>query len=428
MTRAFNPAARAACEAAAKHHNGIAFTRVIRHGESYQDDRAWTVRWGGTGKPPKVFDDLSKHPRIFEPGPNGPSSAAGFAQITATTFDDIAPLIGVTSFYPADQVLLAFAICWVEGALGDIIDGRLEQAIEKLGGRWASFPSSLSGQPSKKLAELKKVFVEYGGALADSQSAAPIEERDVSGAPPRAEEPSFMDNVKSTFGGIAAAAGPALTAGAPLAGAFNPGLGLALGLAGKLLEMFEPLAREKATKELSRHTDPAVAAKIADNMINKARELSGLADPVLAVSSVMQDPAKVALVQADVLDDLERMAPMLERIHAQQKDEWTAEEASRDAAAVRAKAEPWDMTKVLVLSMLVMVGLSAVFLFALASYQAVSLASKEPTALVWSSIVYMLGVITGIWLTVIAYRFGSSRSSAAKDVQINELSRRAGGR
>lgn len=434
MIKPFDPRLRARVDEVRHHPNVEAIFRVIRQGESSQFDEAFFVRWGGTGQPPKRFTDTSDHPRILEPGPNGPSSAAGFAQITMTTFDDVAPRIGVKDFSPESQCLITIALIIIEGAMEDLLAGRLRETLAKCAGRWASFPDSLSGQPTRKYEELERVYLKYGGSLSPvdytpsqtTQPAAPIEERDLSSAPPRVEPsgPSFMDNVSSAFGSFASAVGPTLTAAAPVASVLNPGVGLALGLAGKLIEMFEPLAREKVTKELSRHTDPTVAAKVADNLLAKAKELSGHTDPIMAVADVAASPAKIAMVQADVLDDLERMAPMLERIHSQQRDEWTAEESSRDTAAARAKTEPWDMTKVLVGSMLLIVTMSFGFLFWLAGYQAINLESKEPTALIWSSIVYVLGVVTGIWLTVIAYRFGSSRSSVAKDVQITELARR----
>lgn len=162
--------------------NVKAFLHVIREGESYQDDnRAYYVRWGGTGNPPKFFTSLAKHPRIFEPGPRGPSSAAGAYQITATTYDDFALRLGVDDFSKETQDLLAVAIIHYEGALDDIVSGRLAEAVSKLGGRWASLPSNTDGQRTVKYAKLQDVFLRYGGRLSDQQGldlgidTAPIE-------------------------------------------------------------------------------------------------------------------------------------------------------------------------------------------------------------------------------------------------------------
>lgn len=263
-----------------------------------------------------------------------------------------------------------------------------------------------------------------------TDTAAPIEERDLSGAPPRVEpkEPSFMDNVKSAFGSFAEAAGPMLSAAAPIATMLNPGVGLALGLAGKLIAEFEPLAREKVTKELSRHTDPAVAAKIADNLLEKAKELSGHDDPILAVADVAASPEKIAMVQADVLDDLERMEPMLKALHTREREVWTDEEESRDHAAARAKGDSWDMAKVLVGFTLLLTLMTFGFLFWVAGYQVVATEDHEASTASWAAIMGIVGFITGVLLTIVTYRFGASRQSSANAVQISELSRRMGAR
>lgn len=57
-----------------------------------------------------MFSDLSRHPRQFEAGPAGPSSAAGRYQIVATTWDRIAPRLGLNDFGPANQDRAAWEI------------------------------------------------------------------------------------------------------------------------------------------------------------------------------------------------------------------------------------------------------------------------------------------------------------------------------
>ena len=79
--------------------NVQAFLRVIRQGESSQADDAYRLRYHPTRR--TYFDDLSTHPRIFEVTPDGRrSSAAGAYQITATTWSDIAPQLGLVDFSP----------------------------------------------------------------------------------------------------------------------------------------------------------------------------------------------------------------------------------------------------------------------------------------------------------------------------------------
>jgi muramidase (phage lysozyme) len=98
---------------------------------------------GSTQRNPKKFSDFSKHPGVVGlVTKDGPSTAAGKYQITKTTYDDFAKRLGITDFSPQSQDRIALAIIQKEGALDDVKAGRYDQAIAKLGGRWASLPSS----------------------------------------------------------------------------------------------------------------------------------------------------------------------------------------------------------------------------------------------------------------------------------------------
>lgn len=61
-----------------------AFLNAIALGES---GGAYNVRYTPRGG--ATFEETGDHPRIFEKGPHGPSSAAGRYQFTATTWDDL---------------------------------------------------------------------------------------------------------------------------------------------------------------------------------------------------------------------------------------------------------------------------------------------------------------------------------------------------
>src|SRR5690606_28112342 len=92
--------------------------------------------------------DFSTHPRkVGLRTADGPSTAAGKYQITASTYDDIAPKLGITDFSPESQDKIALEIIRQEGALEDVQNGDFAKAINKLGGRWASLPSSKYSQP-----------------------------------------------------------------------------------------------------------------------------------------------------------------------------------------------------------------------------------------------------------------------------------------
>ncbi|QDB71025.1 internal protein D [Bordetella phage vB_BbrP_BB8] len=94
--------------------------------------------------------DFASHPNIVGlRTADGPSTAAGKYQITKTTYDDFAPKLGITDFSPESQDKLALAIIEREGALDAIRRGDWNTAIGKLGGRWASLPSSPYKQPKR---------------------------------------------------------------------------------------------------------------------------------------------------------------------------------------------------------------------------------------------------------------------------------------
>ena len=96
------------------------------------------------------FNDFSRHPNVVGlRTAEGPSTAAGKYQITGTTYRDFAPQLGINDFSPESQDRLALAIIEREGALNDVRAGNFDAAIQKLGNRWASLPSSPYSQPKR---------------------------------------------------------------------------------------------------------------------------------------------------------------------------------------------------------------------------------------------------------------------------------------
>ena len=96
------------------------------------------------------FTDFSRHPNVVGVRTkDGPSTAAGKYQITKTTYDDFAPKLGITDFSPESQDRIAEAIITRHGADKNIEAGDFNGAIKKLGGRWASLPSSPYGQAKR---------------------------------------------------------------------------------------------------------------------------------------------------------------------------------------------------------------------------------------------------------------------------------------
>lgn len=98
------------------------------------------------------FNDFTKHPRVVGlRTKEGPSTAAGAYQITSTTYDSVAPKLGITDFSQESQDKIAIELIRQKGALQDVAQGNWEAAINKLGGTWASLPSSPYSQPKKTM-------------------------------------------------------------------------------------------------------------------------------------------------------------------------------------------------------------------------------------------------------------------------------------
>lgn len=96
------------------------------------------------------FDSYDAHPNIVGlRTAEGPSTAAGRYQITGTTYRDVAPKLGITDFSPESQDRIALELIKRKGALQDIENGDFNAAIAKLGGTWASLPSSPYSQPKR---------------------------------------------------------------------------------------------------------------------------------------------------------------------------------------------------------------------------------------------------------------------------------------
>ena len=96
------------------------------------------------------FSDFRAHPRIVGlRTAEGSSTAAGKYQIVGTTYDEIAPKLGIRDFTPDSQDKIAVELIRRKGALEDVRNGNFDAAIGKLGGTWASLPSSPYSQPKR---------------------------------------------------------------------------------------------------------------------------------------------------------------------------------------------------------------------------------------------------------------------------------------
>lgn len=196
------------------------------------------------------------------------------------------------------------------------------------------------------------------------------------------------------------------------------------GLAQSLIGAFAPLAQEKISKEIARHTNnPEVAEQVASGVVNMAKTLTGQDDPIAAVAAAKTDPSMVQQIEASALDTIDRLAPMLDKIAAWDKQAWDAEEASRAAASARAAGDHNDQDAFLTRSIVwIVIGLllaTAVLIGVLSWLKF----DSGVTALV-SLFTTISGLAVGKFGTRYDHRYGSSRSSSGKDIVIGELSRR----
>ena len=115
-----------------KNTNVQAFLRVIRAGESSQDESAYTVINGGSH-----FTDFSKHPWDGISTTLG-AKACGAYQFLGTTWAHVREKYDLPDFSPNSQDLGAVALIEGRGALDDVVSGDIRTAIHKLSTEWVS--------------------------------------------------------------------------------------------------------------------------------------------------------------------------------------------------------------------------------------------------------------------------------------------------
>jgi muramidase (phage lysozyme) len=383
--------------------NVKAFLRVIRAGESSQDDGAYRWLFGSTRSAPKLFESFADHPRVrtyeaydgqfIANGKIDYTTAAGAYQITETTWNGVSKCLGLEDFSERSQDIAAVGLVDGRGALDDVLAGNVERAMFLCRQEWASLPASTYGQPTQSTANALTVYRHYGGQTGSaSTQEAPMP------AP------------------ILVAAGAAVLPD------------MLRALANGLINVFSPLAKEKLTEKLAKHSnDPEVTGQIVNSIIDTAKTLTAKSDPMDAVLGARSDPAIIQQCEENALATLERLAPLLDKIAQWDKQSWDAEEASRDMAAARARLDPHDQDVFLTKAIVGMVLGLMVALGALVAFLVYVKASESTIGTMLGLFSMATGVIVGEFKTRYQHRYGSSRSSGAKDVMIGELSRRKGG-
>ena len=86
------------------------------------------------------------------------SSASGRYQVTDFNFQELKSKGIVKDFSPISQDAIALYYIKNKGALNDVLEGRFEKAVCKVGNVWASFPCNSYNQPQKVISKLKEIY------------------------------------------------------------------------------------------------------------------------------------------------------------------------------------------------------------------------------------------------------------------------------
>lgn len=148
-------------------YNLSAFLWTIRWAEGTANDLGYQTLFGY-----EYFEDFSDHPRRVITKGGYSSAAAGAYQILPSTWDTVIKPraykygIELPDFSPESQDNGAIVLLKYRDAYDDVIAGRFDSAIAKLGSEWASLPGSPYAQPHRTLAELRQVYSQAGGGFA----------------------------------------------------------------------------------------------------------------------------------------------------------------------------------------------------------------------------------------------------------------------
>ena len=247
--------------------NVQAFLRVIRAGETSQDDSAYTEMFGGGH-----FFGFADHPR--QPITRGSltSTAAGAYQFLERTWDDLVKQYGFPDFSPRCQDEAAVALVAGRGALQDVLGGQIEEAIGKCNKEWASLPGSPYGQPTRTMSQALAVYSEYRG---------PTE------APPQAPEP------------VPATPTPTVTEVVPQAQPEAPAMPFLIPALSAIMQAIPTLAAKWGG-------DPSAVATrnvaIAQTVVDTVKTAIGATNEQDVVEKLAADPVAVQQAHAAVQD------------------------------------------------------------------------------------------------------------------------------
>lgn len=148
--------------------NALAFLECIAACEGVNTPVGYRALFGyhPIRNPNQLFDNgFRTHPNIRVPFRDTFSTAAGRGQIIFPTFARLQRKLGTTDFAPATQDQMMLELVAERGAMGDVKNGAITEALRKCSPEWASLPYATYDQPTRSLEWALKAYLDAGGDL-----------------------------------------------------------------------------------------------------------------------------------------------------------------------------------------------------------------------------------------------------------------------
>jgi muramidase (phage lysozyme) len=151
--------------------NLTAFLDMVAECEGTAGDEGFRALFGYRPGRGPTFSDFSSHPNVKTKfvqtdGTVNWTTAAGRFQETFSTFMRLSAKLGTTDFSPPTQIIHASELIAEDWAMEDVLCGRLQSAIDKCAGTWASLPASHYQQPKRTYIFALNKFTQAGGQIA----------------------------------------------------------------------------------------------------------------------------------------------------------------------------------------------------------------------------------------------------------------------
>lgn len=209
---------------------------------------------------------------------------------------------------------------------------------------------------------------------------------------------------------------------------------MVIDLAQEIVKLFAPRAQEDVARATG--ASPQAAAQFMQSLMDKiaGSPVTTAPQAIAAAASVLEAPpevraAKVAELETYSLDYVDKLKPFLELLAVQDQARWKADIAGRESASSVAIAEKkagvWDMTKTLVLSVVIMLGTISIGLLATIVFQSVCGVGPNCTGTRQVDAV-LIGLAGPIWagticagfMAIIMFRFDGTKTSEAQNATI----------